>query len=90
MEGMEAQAGQNRVQLVLPTVSARDANSPERTWGDPFKQKQKHMVRVYFQNIGGLPTNEEDDVKYTHLRQFIMMNKIDIITLPECSMNWGR
>jgi len=90
VEGMEVQAGQHRVKWALLMVSARDTKSPEGMWGDPFKQKQKHMVRVYLQNIGGLQTHEEDKVKYTHLRQFIMTNKIDIIALLECSTNWGE
>jgi len=47
-------------------------------------------VRVFLQNIGGLPTEENGDVKYTHLWQFITANKIDIIALPECSTNWDK
>ena len=45
---------------------------------------------MYLQNIGGLPTEEEGDVKYMHLWQFITANKIDIIALPESSTNWDK
>ena len=76
MERMEEQDRQTRVQWVLPMVSAGDADSLAGTWDDPFKQKQKHLVRVYLQNIRGLLTNKDDDVKYTHLQQFITMNHL--------------
>jgi len=33
---------------------------------------------------------EKGDVKYTHLRQFITANKIDIIVIPECNTNWDK
>jgi len=52
--------------------------------------KKTHAVRVYLQNIGGLLTSVDDKVKYTHMQQFITMNKIDVIALPECSTNWGE
>jgi len=47
-------------------------------------------VRVCLQNIGGLPTEADNDAKYTHLCHFITKNKIDIIVLPESSTNWDK
>jgi len=70
--------------------STRNTDSPEGVWGDTFTQKQRNTVRVYLQNIGGLPTDDEDSVKYTHMRHFITLNKIDIIALLESSTNWGE
>jgi len=70
--------------------STRNTNSLEGAWGDTFTQKKRNTVRVYLQNIGGLPTDDEDDVKYTHMRHFITFNKIDIIALPESSTHWGE
>jgi len=68
---------------------------PERdwlagSWGDPFMGKKETHVRVYVQNIGGLPTETEADEKYTHLWHFITKHKIDIIALPESSTNWDK
>jgi len=62
---------------MLPMVSTGDADSLVGAWGNPFQPKKTHLVRVYLQNIGGLPTTEDDKVKYIHLQQFITMNKID-------------
>jgi len=70
--------------------NAGAAGSREGAWGDPFHNKKAHTVRVYLQNIGGLPTSEDDDVKYTHMQQFLNMNKINVIALPECGTSWGK
>jgi len=87
---MEEQEGQVREGRADRRGNAGMAGSREGAWGDPFHTKKEHALRVYLQNIGGLLMSEDYDVKYTHMRHFITMNKINVITLPECSMNWGK
>jgi len=90
VEGMEEQDRQQRAQWMRMVSSTRNTDSLEGVWGDTFTQKQKNTVRVYLQNIRGLPTDDEDGVKYTDMRHFITLNKIDIIALLESSTHWGE
>ena len=90
MEGMEEQDRQQRALRMQMAPSTRNTDSLEGAWGDTFTQKQRNTVRVYLQNIGGLPIDDEDGIKYTHMRHFITLNKIDIIALLESSMHWGE
>jgi len=60
------------------------------SWGDPWQQKKHNTVRLYLQNIGRLPADIEDTEKYMHMRYFVTKNGIDILAMPECSVNWGK
>jgi len=59
-------------------------------WGDPLQRKKCNTVRVYLQNIGRLPVEDAGEEKYTHLRHFVTKHSIDLLALPECSVNWGE
>jgi len=61
-----------------------------RAWGDQFQKKKHNTIRVYLQNIGGLPAEDNGEAKYMHIQLFVKNHNIDILALPECSMNWGE
>jgi len=59
-------------------------------WGDQLQKKKHNTIRKYLQNIGGLPAEDDGETKYTHLQMFVKKHDIDILALPECSVNWGE
>ena len=58
------------------------------TYGDIMsKSKNKGIMRVIFQNINGLGTNEESD-KREYSKEFINNYRVDVMTLVEVNINW--
>jgi len=52
--------------------------------------KQKGTIRLILQNVDGIPTHEDGDIKLDCLHQFTTANKVDIIALTELNMAWDK
>jgi len=66
------------------------AGREDGAWGDLLQRKKGNTVRIYLQNIGGLPADDAGKEKYTHLRHFVTKHSIDLLAMPECSVHWGK
>jgi len=80
------QGGQDRIGRTHNMDTGKQ-ESMAGEWGNTFLAKKETHVQVFLQNIGGLPMDADDEVKYTHLQQFITKHKIDIIAIPQSSTN---
>ncbi len=73
------------------SVPAADAEQgPEDGWGHQLGNKQKGTIRLILQNVDGIPTHEDGDIKLDCLHQFTTANKVDIIALTELNTAWDK
>jgi len=86
---MEEREGQADLPRDRQREDESEAEWQAGAWGDKFQKKKPNTVRVFLQNNGGLPV-VDGKAKYMHLQHFIIQNNIDILALPECSVNWGK
>ena len=57
-------------------------------WGDKMDNKKKDYVRVYFENVQGLPISRGRLYKYNKLNRLIRRLGIDIVGGAEANVNW--
>ena len=73
------------------SVPAADAvQGPEDEWGHHMGKKQPGTIRFMLQNVDGIPTHEDGDLKLDCLNQFTKKHQIDIITLTELNTAWDK
>jgi len=53
-------------------------------------KKQPGTIRFMLQNVDGIPTHEDGDLKLDCLNQFTKIHQIDIIALTELNMAWDK
>ncbi len=59
-------------------------------WGDNISSnKDNNIIRIMFQNIGGLGYNHENS-KAESLKNFMNQYEVDIMTMAEVNVNWRR
>ena len=56
-------------------------------WGDSMPQSPKGAIWVMFLNTVGLPLDSKE-VKNKRLLEYIQTNRVDIMGLMECNVNW--
>ena len=64
-------------------------NAPIKTskWGDDMPTKDSRTLRIYFQNINGLPTND-DWAEWHHIVTYMKALEVDICGFVEPNINW--
>ncbi len=70
-----------------PDPSQGTSNSME-AYGDQITPKEKHTVRLGFQNIGGVST-KAGSAKDDYIQHNITKYKFDVIGLAEINVNWS-
>ncbi len=65
-------------------------NDPGRqdTWGNLLGKKHQDSIRICFQNVGGLVTITDGDLKLTVLRHFTQQCQIDVFAFAEHNICW--
>jgi len=63
---------------------------PEDRWGHRLGEKQPGIIRFILQNVDGIPTHEDGDIKLDCLKQFANENQADIIALTELNTAWDK
>jgi len=53
-------------------------------------ERQPGTIRFILQNVDGIPTHEDGDIKLDSLKQFANENQADIITLTELNTAWDK
>ena len=56
-------------------------------WGDDMPTKDSRTLRIYFQNINGLPTND-DWAEWHHIVTYMKDLDVDICGFAEPNINW--
>ena len=59
------------------------------SWGDKMEAKDDRSLRLYFQNLNGLPTND-NWLEWNHIIQYVSDNNIDICGFAEPNVNWNK
>jgi len=72
----------------VPTADA--AQGPEDRWGHRMGNKQMGTIRLILQNVDGIPTHKDGDLKLDCLHQFTTANQVDIIALTELNTAWDK
>jgi len=62
----------------------------EDRWGHQLGNKQLSTIWFILQNVDGIPTHEDGDIKLDCLHQFAIENQADIIALTELNMAWDK
>jgi len=58
------------------------------TWGNQLGKKHQDSIRICFQNVGGLVTTTDGDLKLTVLRHFTQQFHIDVFAFAEHNICW--
>jgi len=53
-------------------------------------EKQPGTIQFILQNVDGIPTHEDGNIKLDSLKQFANENQADIITLTELNTAWDE
>jgi len=53
-------------------------------------EKQPGTIRLILQNVDGIPTHEDGDIKLDCLKQFANKNQADIIAMTELNTTWDK
>ena len=61
-----------------------------RTWGDDLTKKQKHIIRIMFQNINGFGCSKEDETKTKGFYDLMKSSEVDIYAMAETNVDWRR
>jgi len=59
-----------------------------QAWGHQFGQKQGQVLCLTLQNMAGIPTGEEGDIKLDTLKLFIQQHKVNIFTMTKLNTAW--
>ena len=62
---------------------------PHLHWGNRMEPKDERTLRLYFQNINGLPTND-NWAEWNYITSYWKPNKIDIAGLAETNLKWTK
>jgi len=73
-----------------PSLDKETNSDPGRRelWGQPLGKKQHNKIRICFQNIGGLITETDGDIKLQVLLQFTQQHQINIFGFAEHNTCW--
>ena len=58
-------------------------------WGDNLTHKEYRTIRVYFQNINGLPSNDHWD-EWNHVTSHLKRTRADIDGFNEPDIKWTK
>ncbi len=73
------------------SIPATDVEQgPEDWWGHQLGNKKQGTIRLILQNVDGIPTHEDGDIKLDCLHHFARENQADIIALTELNMAWDK
>ena len=61
--------------------------NPEDYWGNQFRPKEEHHLRIIFQNINRFPMLKNDP-KNASIREFMNGTQADIVGMAEMGMCW--
>ena len=58
-----------------------------KPWGDVMEQKSDRTLRVYFQNVNGLPSYD-NWAEWNHIVTYLKEKQIDIAGFAETNIKW--
>ena len=67
------------------------SSPPDRisAWGDTMEMKSNRTLRVYFQNINGIPSHDQW-AEWNHIVSYLKSKQIDVTGLAETNLKWTK